>query len=110
MKIFDGVAYAMAPPPGATDVGIFETIMNFAPLILLVAIFYFLIFRPQQKKQKDVRKMIENLKEGDSVLTQGGIYGTISKIKDDVLTLQVADGVKIKVSRSYVVGLKSANE
>lgn len=99
----------MAPPPGA-DVTMFDTMMSFAPLVLLVAIFYFLLFRPQQKKQQDARKMIENLKEGDSILTTGGVYGTISKIKDDVLTLQVAEGVKIKVNRAYVVGLKTANE
>lgn len=109
MNIFGGVAYAMAPPPGA-EVTTFDTIMSFAPLVLLVAIFYFLLFRPQQKKQQDTRKMIEGLKEGDSVLTQGGVYGTISKMKDDVLTLQVAEGVKLKVNRAYVVGLKSASE
>lgn len=109
MSIFGGVAYAMAPPPGA-EVTTFDTIMSFAPLVLLVAIFYFLLFRPQQKKQQDTRKMVENLKEGDSILTTGGVYGTISKIKDDVLTLQVAEGVKVKVNRAYVVGLKSASE
>ncbi len=102
-------AWAMSPPPNANATG-FDIIMGYAPLILVVIIFYFLIFRPQQKKQQETREMIAGLKEGDSVMTTGGIYGTIAKIKDDVITIQVADDVKIKVNRHYVAGHKDTVE
>lgn len=102
-------AWAMSPPPNANASG-FDIIMGYAPLILVVVIFYFLIFRPQQKKQQETRDMIANLKEGDSVMTTGGIYGTIAKIKDDIITIQVADDVKIKVNRHYVAGHKDSVE
>lgn len=105
--IFSDVAYAMAPPPG-TEASPIEAIMGFAPMILILVIFYFLVFRPQQKKQADVRKMIDGLKEGDNVLTTGGMYGTVVKIKDEVLTLQVGEDVRIKVNRNYVAGLKDS--
>jgi preprotein translocase subunit YajC len=100
-----GVAFAMAPPPGA-ETGSLDIIMSFAPLIILAVIFYFFLFRPQQKKRQDTDNMIKNLKEGDNVLTTGGIYGTIVKIKDEILTLQVSDNVKIKLNRHYVASLK----
>jgi len=109
VNIFVGTAYAMAAPPGA-EATTFDTIMSFFPLLILLGIFYFFLFRPQQKKQKETRQMLESLKEGDSILTQGGIYGTVAKIKDDVITLTVAEGVKIKVNRVYVTGIKSPNE
>ncbi len=103
--MFDNIAWAMTPPPNA-DASPFDVFMGFAPLVLVVFIFYFLIFRPQQKKQKETREMIAGLKEGDNVMTLGGIYGTIVKVKDDVLTVQVAEDVKIKVNRHYVAGHK----
>jgi preprotein translocase subunit YajC len=107
--MFVGTAYAIAAPPGA-EVTTFDTIMSFFPLLILLGIFYFFLFRPQQKKQKETRAMLENLKEGDSIMTQGGIYGTVAKIKDEVITLTVAENVKIKVNRAYVTGLKNPNE
>ena len=100
-----GLAFAMAPTPGAKPGG-FDMIMSFAPLILLVIIFYFFLFRPQQKKRQETENMIGNLKEGDNILTSGGIYGTVVKVKDEVLTLQVAENVKIKLNRQYVSSLK----
>lgn len=105
--IFNDVAYAMAPPPGGGETSVFETIMGFAPMIIIIVIFYLLVFRPQQKKQAETRQMIENIKEGDNILTVGGLYGTVVRIKDEVLTVQVADGVKIKINRNYVAGLKN---
>ncbi len=101
-------AYAMAPlsgssegaSPGSGLLGILP------PMIAMFVIFYFLLIRPQQKKQKDHDAMLNALKEGDNVLTSGGIYGTIKKIKGDVLTVQIADNVKVKVSRKSVSDLK----
>jgi len=100
-----GVAYAMAPPPGA-EPGPLDAIMSFAPLIILVVIFYFFLFRPQQKKRQETQEMISSIKEGDNILTSGGIYGTVVKVKEDTLTLQVADNVKIKINRNYVSSRK----
>lgn len=74
------------------------------PFILIFGIMYLLIFRPQAKKQKQHRAMIESLKKGDKVVTAGGIYGTIAGIKEkeDTIFVKIADNVKIEVSRSSV--------
>ncbi|MBP8645623.1 MAG: preprotein translocase subunit YajC [Syntrophobacteraceae bacterium] len=82
----------------------------FAPLILMVVIFYFLLVRPQQKKQKEHRAMLSNLQKGDVVITQGGIQGKITGLTDSVVTLEIADKVRVKVQRPYIVGLISKGE
>ncbi|MFP4475332.1 MAG: preprotein translocase subunit YajC [Desulfatibacillaceae bacterium] len=73
--------------------------------VIIFVIFYFLLIRPQQKQNKERRQMIENLKKGDRVITNGGIYGRIVDIKGDVVDLEIADRVKIKVSRHQIGGL-----
>ena len=65
--------------------------VQFVPLILIFVIFYFMLIRPQRKKDKEAKKMLENLKVGDRICTIGGIYGTIVRIKDDVLTVEVGE-------------------
>ncbi len=65
-------------------------------------IFYFLLLRPQQKRQKQAQKMLESLKKGDRVITTGGIHGTILAVKDDVVTIKIDDNVKVDVSKSAV--------
>ena len=65
--------------------------VQFVPLILIFVIFYFMLSRPQRKKDKEAKKMLENLKVGDRICTIGGIYGTIVRIKDDVLTIEVGE-------------------
>jgi len=82
------------------DTAIF--IQQFGPLILIFVIFYFLIIRPQQKREKERRNMLNSLQEGDEIITIGGIFGRILNIKDDVITLEVGDKVKIKVTRSAI--------
>lgn len=107
---FAGVSYAMAPPPGGADGGQGPAAMfqSFLPLILIFAIFYFLLIRPQSKKAKEHKQVLENLKKGDKIMTNGGIYGVIEDIDADAVTLKVGIGgdVKIKVNRSYVAGLR----
>ncbi len=79
----------------------------FLPLILMFGVFYFMLIRPQQKKQKDHNAWLAQLKKGDEVLTQGGIIGKIIVIADDVLTLEVGDKdnrLKLRVVRSAVTG------
>lgn len=77
-------------------------LQQFGPLIVIFAIFYFLIIRPQQKREKERRDMLLNLKEGDDIITVGGIYGKILNLKDDAITLDVGDKIKIKVTRSAI--------
>jgi preprotein translocase subunit YajC len=78
----------------------------FLPLILIMVIFYFLMILPAQRRQKKVAEMLKNLKNGDKVITNGGIYGTIVGIESDSVQLRVSDQVKIKVARSAVSGLQ----
>jgi preprotein translocase subunit YajC len=75
------------------------------PLILMFAIFYFLLIRPQQKKQKIHRQLLANLKKGDTVITNGGLYGKITGLTETVVTLEIADRVRVKVGRSFVTGV-----
>jgi len=74
----------------------------FVPLILMFVIFYFLLIRPQQKKQKNLRSMISNLKKGDRIITSGGLHGRITSLDDSTLTVEIADKVRVKVSRGSV--------
>lgn len=76
----------------------------FVPMILMFAVFYFLIIRPQQKKAKLHTQMLSELKKGDEVVTTGGLLGRITGIKDNEITLQVQEGVRIRILRSAVTG------
>jgi preprotein translocase subunit YajC len=84
-----------------------SSITLFLPLILIMVIFYFLMIMPAQRRQKKVTQMLANLKNGDKVITNGGIYGTIVGLEDDALQLRIAEQVKIKVSRSAIAGLQA---
>jgi preprotein translocase subunit YajC len=79
----------------------------FLPLILIMVIFYFLMIMPAQKRQKKINEMLKNLKNGDKVITNGGIYGTIVGLEDDAIQLRIAEQLKIKVARNAVAGLQS---
>jgi len=76
-----------------------------APMVLMVVIFYFLLIRPQQKKAKEHRTLLDNLKRGDRVITNGGIIGEITALSDQVVTIEVADKVRLDVGRPYIAGL-----
>jgi preprotein translocase subunit YajC len=76
----------------------------------IVAIFYFLLFRPAQQRQKKTAQMLAALKNGDKVITTGGIYGTIVGIEDESIQLRIADQVKVKVQRAAVMGLQPDNK
>ena len=76
--------------------------MAFLPLILLFAVFYFLLIRPQQKKAKTHKQFMENLKKGDRVVTSGGMYGTITGVTDDAVTIEVAEKVRVKILKGAV--------
>ncbi|UCE82281.1 MAG: preprotein translocase subunit YajC [Deltaproteobacteria bacterium] len=100
-----GVAYAMGT--GGTGGGQGSGFAAMVPLLLMFAIFYFLLIRPQQKKQKKHRELLTSLKRGDSVVTVGGLHGKITGITDAVVTLEIAEKVRVKVGRSYIAGMES---
>ena len=79
----------------------------FLPLILIMVIFYFLMILPAQRRQKKVTEMLSTLKNGDKVITNGGIYGTIVGLEGDTVQLRIAEQVKMKVARSAIAGLQS---
>ena len=83
-------------------------IMSFIPLILIFVIFYFLLIRPQQKKAKEHQAYLANLQKGDNVVTSGGLHGQITGITDTVVTLEIADNIRVKVSRQHILGSKAA--
>ena len=99
----ENIAYAMGPGgAGGEGGGGFST---FIPLILMFVIFYFLLIRPQQKKSKELRQMISSLKKGDRIITTGGLHGRITGLSDTTLTVEIADKVRVKVSRGNVGAL-----
>lgn len=91
-------AYAQAAGGG----GAAGTIAQFIPLILIFVIMYFLMIRPQQKKMKEHRAMVEALRKGDRVVTQGGILGKVTAVRDAELELEVAQGVRLTILRGAV--------
>ncbi|MEZ5779911.1 MAG: preprotein translocase subunit YajC [Paracoccaceae bacterium] len=100
-------AYAQAAGGG----GGAAALTQFLPLILIFAIMYFLLIRPQQKKVKEHRAMVEALRRGDQVITQGGIIGKVSKVKEDgELEVEIADGVKVRIVRATIAQVLSKTE
>ncbi len=98
----------MAPSQGGQDGGNFTTtILMFA---VIIGIFYFMIMRPQQKRQKERQKLLDSMKKGDKVITAGGLHGTIMGIEDKTLLLQIADNVKVKVERSSISVVNKVGE
>ncbi len=84
-------------------------IQTLLPMILMFAVFYFLLLRPQAKRAKAHANTLAMLKRGDEVITAGGIYGRVEGLTDDFITLEVADGVKIKVVRKHIASKLKEN-
>ena len=99
MDFFISNAYAQA---GAASGG---GLLTFLPLVLMLVVFYFLMIRPQQKRMKEHKQMVGDLKKGDEVVTNGGLGGTISNVGDAYLSLRVADEVEVKVQKAAVAAL-----
>jgi preprotein translocase subunit YajC len=81
-------------------------LVQFAPIIVIVAIFYFMILRPQQQKQRETQEMLDNLKVNDDVITTGGLFGRIVKLADKVVTLEIAPKIQVRVERSSIGALQ----
>ncbi|OIO39324.1 MAG: preprotein translocase subunit YajC [Candidatus Omnitrophica bacterium CG07_land_8_20_14_0_80_50_8] len=80
--------------------------LQFLPLVFLFVVFYFLILRPQQKKQKDHAEMLAKLDKNDEVITSGGVHATVVTVGEKTLTLRIADGVKIEIEKSSILTVK----
>ena len=100
---------AMSPTQqgGSPEGSLFSTLIMFA---LIIGIFYFLILRPQQKRQKERQKLLEALKKGDKVVTAGGLHGTVAGLDEKTVLLQVADNVKMKYDRSAIASILREGE
>lgn len=105
------IAYAMGGFGGGGGAGGGD-ISFIIMMVVVFAIFYFLMIRPQQQRQKEIKKMRENLNHGDMVITAGGIHGKVTGLTDTIVTLEIAEKVRIKVSREYIgtVTQKAAKE
>ncbi|MBU1192837.1 MAG: preprotein translocase subunit YajC [Gammaproteobacteria bacterium] len=99
MSFFISQAWA-ADAPAQPD-----PIMSFLPLILIFVVFYFLLIRPQQKRAKEHKAMVQGLKKGDWVVTNGGLLGKVTDLGENFAKLQVSDGVEVKVQRAAVAAL-----
>lgn len=97
-----GSQTAVAPKGSANAAPAPNPVLSFVPMVVVIGILYFLIIRPQQKQAKQHRAMVDNLKSGDKVLTQGGIYGTVISLKANVVQVKIAENVKIDVARSAI--------
>ena len=98
-------------PAYAQDAGAAGGLISIIPFILIFVIMYFLLIRPQQKKLKEHKAMVEALRRGDQVVTQGGLIGKVAKVKDnDEIEVELAEGVKVRVVRSTVAQVLSKTE
>jgi preprotein translocase subunit YajC len=98
--LLTGVAYAMGGSPGGGAGGL----MGLLPILLMFVIFYFLLIRPQQKTARKHQDFIKNLKVGDRVVTTGGLHGEVKGLTETTVTLEVAEKVRVKVTRSAISG------
>jgi preprotein translocase subunit YajC len=94
-------AYAQAAGGAAPS----DSLLTFLPMIAIFVVFYFLLIRPQQKKQKEVRAMLESLSKGDEVVTAGGVVGRVAKLSDQYATIEIAPNTEIVVQRAAIAQL-----
>jgi preprotein translocase subunit YajC len=95
-------AFAAAPAAGAPEASQMWSFV--VPMIFMVVIFYFLLIRPQQKKAKEHKALLDNLKKGDRIISSGGIIGTIVNIDDQIVNVEIGDKVRIEMGRPYIAG------
>jgi len=104
-----GLAFAMGGAPGGAAGGAgggMAAFQQIIPLVFMFAIFYFLLIRPQQKKAKEHKALLEAMKKGDNVITAGGVHGKITAVDSEIVTLEIANNVNIKITKSYIAAIK----
>ena len=101
--MFISSAFAQTAPAAAAGGSMQDSLMSMLPLVLMFVVLYFVMIRPQMRKQKEHPTMIEAVTKGDEVVTAGGVLGKISKVSDSFLGLEIANGVEIQIQRSSVV-------
>ena len=106
--MWDSVAWAQGAS-GSTSVG-GGGLLSLIPFVLIFVIFYFMLILPQQKRQIQVKSMIEALKKGDKVVTASGIWGTVTNLGKETVTLQIADNTKIKIQKEHIARLRGDEE
>ncbi|MBX3238099.1 MAG: preprotein translocase subunit YajC [Nitrospiraceae bacterium] len=105
--MWESVAWAQGTS-GGTGPG--SSLLSLVPFVLIFVIFYFMLILPQQKRQKQLKSMIEGLKKGDKVVTASGIWGTITNMGKETVTLQIADNTKIKIQKEHIARLRGEEE
>ena len=101
--MFISSAFAQTAPAAAAEGGMMSSLTSMLPLVLMFVVLYFVMIRPQMRKQKEHRSMIEALAKGDEVATAGGLLGKVSRLGEGYLTLEIAPGVEVQLQRSAVV-------
>jgi preprotein translocase subunit YajC len=101
MSLLISDAWADAAPAAPQDAGL----MGFLPLIVIFILFYFLLIRPQMKRAKEHRKMVETLSKNDEVVTSGGLLGKIVDVEESFISVEIAEGVRVKVQKTAVTSL-----
>jgi preprotein translocase subunit YajC len=100
--VFISTAYAQTAPAAAAEGGLQSSLMSMLPIVLMFVVLYFIMIRPQMKKQKEHRSMVEALAKGDEVVTVGGMLGRVSSVGDNQLGLEIASGVEVQIQRHAV--------
>jgi preprotein translocase subunit YajC len=105
--MWQSVAWAQGTSGGGGAAG---GLLSLVPFVLIFVIFYFLLILPQQKKQNQLKQMLEALKKGDKVVTGSGIWGTVTNLGKETVTLQIADNTKIKIQREHIARIRADEE
>ena len=107
MNLLASLAWAESGGGGQSSPNL---VLSLVPFLLIFAIFYFLLILPQQKKQKQMRQMLEGLKKGDKVVTASGIWGTVTNMGKQTVTLQISDNTKIKIQREHIARIRTEDD
>ena len=97
------IAYAAAGAPGGASGSATDSLLQLAPIFLMIAVFYFLLIRPQQKKAKQHKEMLNQLQKGEFVMTSGGLLGRIIEVEGDIFTVDLGE-TKVRIPRGYISG------
>ena len=104
------VTEAYAQTVGAGGGGAADFIITLLPLVAIFLVFYFLMIRPQQKRMKEHREMVANLRRGDTVVTSGGLIGKVNRVDDNEVQVEIAEGTRVRVVRSMIAEVRSKTE